>query len=241
MKAISLHQPWTQLCVTRQPHPDCATGKGYVAESCDEGGTVKRFETRGWPCPPALIGSRTAIHATIKRPVLGLTLGEWFVCGARDVRPSLARCAGDGPNFPLSLGAVVGSATIEACLPIIDASSCGTNLNGPEHVCRAGGESLLLHHRPLDRPGFEDGYHERDVSDQLPYGDFTPGRYAWLLTDAAPTTERCPWCDGDTYDPSYRGCPAEDGGPDPCPVCDGAGRCDPILARGRQRVWNWTP
>jgi hypothetical protein len=25
-----------------------------------------------------------------------------------------------------------------------------------------------------------------DVTDQLPFGDFTPGRYAWLLEDITP-------------------------------------------------------
>jgi len=30
--------------------------------------------------------------------------------------------------------------------------------------------------------------HRRDVSDQLPYGDFTPGRFAWILDSIKPIT-----------------------------------------------------
>ncbi len=102
----------------------------------------------------------------------------------------------------------------------------------------------------LDRP------HQRpsilDVSDQCPYGDFTIGRYAWLLEDAKLTTERCPACGGDGIDPLDE----DDGQPSgmdlsgnliyrrspyPCPTCDGKGLCPPIPAKGRQGIWNWEP
>lgn len=79
---------------------------------------------------------------------------------------------------------------------------------------------------------------ERDLSDQRPYGDFSPGRYAWLLDDVQPTTERCPacWGEGDyivgrEYDGQYA----------TCSTCDGTGKCEPVPARGRQRLWEWTP
>lgn len=41
------------------------------------------------------------------------------------------------------------------------------------------------------------------------------------VEDAHETT--CPYCEGARYDPTYRGAPAEDGGPDPCPQCGGKG------------------
>ena len=61
-----------------------------------------------------------------------------------------------------------------------------------------------------------------------------------------PTTERCPACWGHGGDPlstpdpdpesSFYGQPTE-----PCPLCRGAGRCEPIPARGQLGIWTWTP
>jgi hypothetical protein len=31
-----------------------------------------------------------------------------------------------------------------------------------------------------------------EITDQLPYGDFTPGRYAWLLDDVEPVDPPIP-------------------------------------------------
>ncbi len=80
-----------------------------------------------------------------------------------------------------------------------------------------------------------------DITDQAPYGEFAPGRWAWMLDDIKPTTERCPWCGGDGHDPE-----GEMG--EMCEVCSHAGtkyedrgRCAPIPAKGRQKVWGWTP
>ena len=64
--------------------------------------------------------------------------------------------------------------------------------------------------------------------DQRPFGDFTPGRYAWLLTDIKPTTQRCPACWGGRRTPV--------GG---CVLCGGDLRCAPVSAKGRQGLWNW--
>jgi len=72
-----------------------------------------------------------------------------------------------------------------------------------------------------------------NVSDQLDYGDFTPGRYAWLLSDSKPTTERCPLCWGTgTYPPMMR---------QVCALCRGKQSCEPVQAKGRQGLWEWSP
>ena len=42
------------------------------------------------------------------------------------------------------------------------------------------------HDRDLERS-------PEDVSDQLPYGDFTPGRFAWLLERPRPLSEPLVW------------------------------------------------
>lgn len=74
-----------------------------------------------------------------------------------------------------------------------------------------------------------------EVSDQLPYGDFAPGRFAWLLDDVEPTTERCPECWGEVAHPieENRGCW--------CSTCGGDGACDPVPANGRHGLWEFEP
>lgn len=42
------------------------------------------------------------------------------------------------------------------------------------------------HALPASKLWIEIGARGTDITDQLPIGDFTPGRYAWLLTDITP-------------------------------------------------------
>lgn len=220
MRAITLHAPWATLLVTRQPCSICTSGRGYqVLHGHTSPGMVKRFETRSWPCPPSIIGQRVAFHQG-KKLVGGIReIGDWKFVPLGDealvYRPH-------EHEVHLPLGAVVGSGVITASLPIVDS------------VCQAWGDPCILarsdglwHYHDGARTGRD------DISDQLPYGDWTPGRYAWLIEDAAPTTERCPCCWGEGGGPAW---PQDDSW---CRACDGAGRCDPIPATGRQGFWNW--
>lgn len=248
MKAISLHQPWASLLVTRQP---CISPSGRHS-ACTLHPMVKRIETRSWPCPPNLIGQPLIFHATKRRPPSFWMHERDDVCHAvnkhgRTVDPVvpldqidhfydatesseadgwfLYRWAG-GP-----LGAVVGSGVVEACLPIVAEDDLDDD-DSRQGVVRIYDEGACM-----PSPGGV-----RSISDQLPYGDFTPGRWAWLITDAAPTTELCPWCLGDGCDSPCLGAHPDDGRPhNPCPVCGRIGNCDPIPARGHQRIWNWQP
>lgn len=225
MKALSLHQPWASLCVTERPCPVCDAPPSIRHLTTHS--MVKRFETRSWPCPPNLIGSRIALHATVKA-VGGTGVGDYMLVHHRGAhnRQGWRLLRRDGMLKPAPLGAVVGSAVIEACYPIV----AGV---GPwQYDCVS-----VMRDRRLSLAGRSNEL-RANISDQLPYGDYRPGRYAWLLGDAAPTTERCPWCDGTGFEyeqPPGSTCIGE------CPVCKGETRCDPIPARGRQRIWNWDP
>ena len=74
------------------------------------------------------------------------------------------------------LGAVVGTAVLTDCVPIDD---CGGYYESVVKVRRDNGTLWRCY---VDRhPADAD-----DVSDQLPFGDFAPGRWAWLLADAEP-------------------------------------------------------
>lgn len=240
MPAISLWQPWASLLVTRQP---CEMYSGVWCHdkthphrngAKSDRPMVKRFETRSWPCQPKYIGQRVAFHAAkraMPKPVdeADTMIGEFRKEDGRTLsHPTLG-------VIDLPLGAVVGSGIITASLPI--ASSDVAVPEPVDSVVARCGERLAFW-RAIYPPGEERVWEPTDISDQLPYGDWTPGRYAWLIEDAAPCTERCPLClgDGDVDD---------DGKPswleNPCPVCNRDGRCDPSPAVGHQGIWQWTP
>ena len=88
------------------------------------------------------------------------------------------------------LGAVVATATLTDCVPIVDPGASG-NL----HNVLANGSGITL----LHWGGPYDGDYT-DHTDQIPYGDFTPGRFAWMLSDVRavdPVTEYpCGVCGG---------------------------------------------
>jgi hypothetical protein len=88
--------------------------------------------------------------------------------------------AGD-PGFPddgihpdLPFGALIGTVELYDCVPIVDDADDFADPVGCVEVTpnRTG---LLLW--PAGATEHEE---TRDVTDQLPYGDFTPGRWAWL-------------------------------------------------------------
>lgn len=231
MPALSLWQPWASLLVTRQPcdceavRPDTAYGHH---PDCGHNDTVKRFETRSWPCPEKWWGQHMAFHAAARRVTPG-DIGHYHVEQLR--HDAVMYEIGAGDDIDLPLGAVVGSGVVAACYPIV---GYGTDRD------HGGRRVIVAGDRLFCQTSHDPGVSPDDISDQLPYGDFTPGRFAWLIEDAAPTTERCPWCwgIGKRLDVGWpHGFPTLT----PCPVCKGAGRCEPIPAKGRQRIWHWTP
>lgn len=225
MKAVSLHAPWGSLCVTRQPC-DCnfasSLTRPFKGEHRDLHSVVKRYETRSWPCPQNIIGQRIAIHQAKRVPTVE-RVGDYNVDkGYHDCPARMWRDGGSAVDLPL--GAVVGSGIITASLDIVEGPSYRSDVFvslWPDGKLWSGGT---------------------DISDQLPYGDWTPGRFAWQIEQAAPTTERCPRCWGE-FDGKSR---LEDRQGqrvrvwDVCPVCEDENRCGPIPATGRQGWWTWT-
>ena len=151
MKAITLHQPWASLI------------------ACG----LKTIETRDWPPPRAIVGSRIAIHAAKREP----DSWEW----SDDIR--LAYEQGD---FLMSLGAVVATARLAGFYQVTQ----NPRLRGWEPDDRY---VLATDH-------FSTPEHREVEID--PWGDFSLGRWLWMLTDIQ------------QIEP-------------------------PILARGRQRLWDW--
>ncbi len=241
MKALTIRQPWASL----------------IAHG------VKTIETRSWKTS---YRGPIAIHAGAKRPAPGDQLGPWMVdwglhpdhsgitnggfdegCGFVLVeRPDGKPSAGEDCTeyLPLHLGAVVATATLTDCVPV------------NEHPARPMQPNVYVVGSTLTVRRSADQVWPEDIEAQRPLGDFTPGRWAWLLADIKPTTERCPYCwgAGGFQEDSMilYGVPGGSGWSDPCPVCNPGGRrteplgvcaygCDPVPAKGKQGLWNWEP
>lgn len=124
--------------------------------------------------PDLEAGERLAIHA-------GASAGP-LPAGGRIVAwdgVKVATVAIGGVSVEVHRRAIVASAVVEAVVVIERYPSIVSHphvVGHGEHLWTVPG------HRPLN--------------DQLPFADFTPGRWAVLLTDVARTEDRCPACWG---------------------------------------------
>lgn len=214
--AITLWQPWASLV------------------ACG----AKTWETRGWPTK---YRGPLRIHASAKVPADWLAVGGWSVYRAADAVRALDRMGG---WHVLPLGALMATVNLVDCVRMVGPGPVSTETL--TETLRPGGFVVVGPERlAFYRPGIADGEMSVDISDQREFGIWEPGRWAWRLEDIAPTTERCPLCLGERGDPadegwSYAG-HLEPGSRAPCPVCDGVGSCDPVPAKGGQRIWRWRP
>lgn len=160
MKALTIRQPWASL----------------IAHG------VKTIETRSWSTK---YRGPLAIHAGRARPPV-IDFGRWSVppvvdalCewGQEGERPLLRR-------IDMPLGAVVTTCTLADVVPMVAPGHVP-----PVNVATGEGRSILIHpdgslwgnHCP-DTTVFD----WQDLTDQLPFGDFTPGRWAYLLDRIEP-------------------------------------------------------
>lgn len=196
MKALTVRQPWASLI---------AVG-------------AKRIETLSWSTK---YRGRLLIHAgraLIDNAETNALAQHLF----RDDEPGVWKVPCDPP---MARGAVVASATLTDCIPIVDRMDPPPQ-TGP-YLEVGGGYLWGLGATPPDGA---------DLRDQLRFGDFTPGRYALLLDDVKPTTERCPRCWGEG---SWTGAMphTEARATFPCSTCKGRSTCDPVPMKGRQGLW----
>jgi len=182
VKALVVRQPWASL----------------IAHG------IKTIETRGFaPRTSIEPGDQIAIVAGKAVPSAGTQGDE--IGGWRVVRPRSAKWMSGAPNHPYlsadsgqvrpcPLGAVVAVVTFDEALPCVEANPVNLDLGGgPPHW--NGSERLLVDGR-TDRMWHVTGRKGSDglpeITDQLPLGDFTPGRYGWLLSNPQRLTHPVP-------------------------------------------------
>lgn len=160
MKALTVRQPWASLI---------ALG-------------IKTIETRSWRTDHR---GPIIVHAGAAKPTFrdgSLGVVGRFVCERRADLGGAYTLDDGAHDEILPLGAVVAIANLVDCVPIEECSE------DRRHVCTFLGDALL--HEPLHEPLSWDSTYppvsELVIGNQAPYGDFTPGRWAWLLDDVQP-------------------------------------------------------
>lgn len=226
LKALTLHQPWATLAVLG----------------------IKGPETRSWQTQHR---GRLAIHAAARTPDT-MRLGYWWCEPTWGAEFGLLDEAGEPHRLPL--GAIVGTVELVDCAPIGGPYDFRTGIFQGDEGDLPDRHVVVVHHDGtimLDQPSGHGGPVE--LTDKAPFGDYSLGRYAWILSDPKPTTERCPLCWGTGWTCDSHGagdcaaCRSFDGSLSGCRVCTppagcgGPGVCDPIPARGYQGLWTWRP
>lgn len=174
MKVITLWQPWASL----------------VAYG------IKTIETRSrrspWSC---VAGETIAIHAAKREPRPGECPGcEPIHDMLGDLVGMLAEpfteedqiergmpADGNLHGFPLPLGALVATCTLVGVVPMVDFITEREDIRTRVEKIN---DTLWLR-VPRERPA-------RDITDQLPFGDFAPGRFALLLDNIVQLPEPIP-------------------------------------------------
>jgi activating signal cointegrator 1 len=136
-------------------------------------------ETRSWRTD---YRGDLAIHAAvqIRNPEHGMRDQPFFV-GPWHVLPSIARMVRDESRVDLLGGVVLAVCKLADVVPIRWKFERALPGDRP-YVSVAGNirdQTDVVLHRYM-------GHVDLDLSSQAPYGDFRPGRYAWLLADIRP-------------------------------------------------------
>ena len=165
MKAISLWQPWASLI---------AAG-------------VKPYETRSWAPPRELIGQPIAIHAAKRIDKGAAQFAEELMYGQHrsggfDLADRLdASMAGTPDELMGRFGQALMPIGCVVCIARLDAAfQLGSRPPRPlaRRECRA----------THDKPGDAGMFHGPNDD----FGDYAPGRWAWLLRDVKPLMPSAP-------------------------------------------------
>lgn len=150
---------------------------------------LKQWETRSRPAPSTIIGERILVHAAKRPPV---SIYEADLVAARDMDGDYCLWQDGVPVCDLPLGVLLGWATITESLPIVeDQEETGSAYEGPACVESRPDNGHLMYWPSWDGAlEYEDG---TDMADQLPFGDWTPGRHAWRVTDPVLLDEPIPY------------------------------------------------
>lgn len=174
MKCLSVLQPYASL-IALAGHPDPEVRR-----------LAKKFETRSWPTK---YRGTLAIHASKEKKYIDMR-SDYYICGDEpfysvlmDRAKKMSRIDPFKVNLPR--GAVIATCRLVDCIEIVWSL---------EDVDRIAPSCLIGEHGKV-----------YTISDnEAAFGDYNPGRYAFILDDVKPLPE-------------------------------------PVPAKGRLGLWEWTP
>lgn len=177
MKAIVIRQPWATLVAIGS--------KTIETRPAPPNGPMRPDGVRGLPGLPVERGERIAIVAGKVRPKDGDEAGAWMVegwidaphepCMVHSDALSLSKTNGHRDPVDLPLGSVVCTVRVDDALPIVGEWKAARTTR-----FLTAGSTLTL----VDADGY--GPVAGSYTPQLPLGDFTPGRWGWMLSDPQP-------------------------------------------------------
>jgi hypothetical protein len=152
---------------------------------------VKVYETRPQPMRP-LVGQRIAVHTAARWPQHLAAVGDWTVLADGEVPALRRRGDVEAPPIPMPLGVIECTALVTDCLPMVAAAD------------ERRGERRLVVGPPAQRGvrrflrvvGPSEGDPHEYADDQVPYGDYRPGRWALALADVEPLAVPMPFKGG---------------------------------------------
>lgn len=164
MKFLTIRQPWASLI---------AVG-------------AKTIETRSWSTS---YRGPLALHAGMAKPTVS-SIGSFTDVTGEPIAEGHERALLDCTKWPapggvydkaaavvpLPLGAVVAVADLVDVVPIVDGS-----MSTPDDSIYHCIDGRMERQRVIGDPFVRSNVLHYDLTDQLPFGDFTPGRFAWLL------------------------------------------------------------
>lgn len=189
MNVISLHQPYASLIM--------AGVKTWETRGNPPNGDMRPEGVRGLPGRRINAGDRVAIHAA-KRWAPGWV--RWYNPDRKDADLALTDALeeigvefgeSDGYWYPnprsLPTGVILGSVRVDGAIPI------RTHLHNPHLPKLYDWCAWVCHETDIDKLTYEiDGCYDEDISDQLPFGNWTPGGWAWELADPQPLDQPIP-------------------------------------------------
>lgn len=166
MPGLTVRQPWATALV----HPDLP----------------KTIETRGRRMPAKYLGVDVAIIAGLNTDANGYQVGDWEWAehwGRREINLShyASGTPGAPDDIPTPLGAIIGTVRFDRCVPIVglaDAACSDT--------------PVIYQDRGLWEWSGDIDEAEAEIYGDLEWGDYTPGRWAWVTDPAFTRMFACP-------------------------------------------------
>lgn len=178
MKAITIMQPYATLIMFG--------AKRFETRPAPPNGDMRPDGVRGLPGLAINAGERIAIHAAAKAVKSGPHPCGWNVYPKKSWSDRQILTGRGRKTQVMEFGVLLGTVEVVRALPISNGEPEPEYepLNA-HHIDIAWGLELCTHTHTFGTQSGEyfNDYRRSDISDQIPYGDWADGRWAWELAN----------------------------------------------------------